>query len=524
MGTITICSLILTAIMSCLYDEGGSGTRGTGGNPHRQVDMSKIALPKMADPMIWGGYYRGETEDLILPGSKDTSKSCREYLEQNVNQTTPISNPSTQGFREDILIFEPRQNMYEQYQYTPVYQAAETYEGLLGTAVDAELLNPGKIYMKGHFKFVGDINRGIHIYDYSVPDLPILVAFIYLPGNIDIAIKNNMLYANSYSNLVALDISNPLNTRLAKVLRQAFPRVYKYGFPMIDSSGGLAVAWKRDTIVQCGDLEIKYDILVQSNAVEFDERASDSISSLKTTDTFGKGGSMARFEISSRYLYAVDQRYLNVFDISEEGNPTDVRDIHVGWGLETIFKTEKALFIGANTGMYIHDLQDPGNPHQASLYQHVTSCDPVVVQNDMAYVTLRSGSFCRRGANTLDIIDVSDIYAPKQIAVHNMINPHGLAVSDTLLYLCEGESGFKVLSVNDPLNPVLLSHETGLHAFDVIFDSGELTVIGNNGVYVYDTSDPYQLQRLSHTQPETEGKGFVPNDNRIFFDPIMIVD
>ena len=39
----------------------------------------------------------------------------------------------------------------------------------------------------------------------------------------------------------------------------------------------------------------------------------------------------------------------------------------------------------------------------------MTSCDPVVVQGDYAFVTLRGGTECQGFSNQLDIIDISTL-------------------------------------------------------------------------------------------------------------------
>jgi hypothetical protein len=489
-------------------------------NEH-DANQFNAVLSRRAVPMVWGEHYYIEPEDRIINGKSDTSASCRELLAANSNSLMEekISDFPPQ-FQEPVAIDEIY--FYTRLTYTPVYQERRIYEKMLGAEIEAELLNPGKIYMKDNFKYIGDINRGVHVYDYSNPEEPELVAFWYLPGNIDIAIKNNTMYANSYSNLAAINITNPRNPQTVKLLRRAFPNVYKHGYPMIDSTGGLLAAWVVDTVVECHSgviyLDYRSEIMsISSGGVEDDS----AVRSPNTKDTFGQGGSMSRFELSSDYLYAVDIYYLNLFDISRDDNPQDEGDIPVGSGLETIFKTDQALFMGSMFGMYIYDLKDPGNPTFASEYQHITSCDPVVVDKDMAYVTLRTGNTCRNGNNELDIIDVSDIYNPKLLFSYDMLNPHGLAVSDTLLFLCEGDHGLKVFSVKDPGNIALLDHEEGFHAFDVIVSGQEATVIGNNGVYQYDVSDPANLKLLSHTESAQEGGGF---DTGGGIRPVVLVD
>ena len=72
------------------------------------------------------------------------------------------------------------------------------------------LKNPGKIYIYGNYIFLNEPDAGIHIIDNSQPTAPKNLAFIPIPGNVDLAVTGNTLYADSYSDLVTFDISNPL--------------------------------------------------------------------------------------------------------------------------------------------------------------------------------------------------------------------------------------------------------------------------------------------------------------------------
>ena len=114
----------------------------------------------------------------------------------------------------------------------------------------------------------------------------------------------------------------------------------------------------------------------------------------------GVGGSMARFSIMNDYLYVADQQNLSAFDISSPGNPNLVSQEYAGWDIETIFNYVDHLYLGSSTGMYIYSIEDPTAPQQVSFLRHVQGCDPVVVKDNYAYVTIRGGNACgqnRRG-------------------------------------------------------------------------------------------------------------------------------
>jgi Uncharacterized conserved protein len=61
---------------------------------------------------------------------------------------------------------------------------------------------PAKIYAKGHLVFQNDLGFGIHIIDNRDPSSPVRIGFLQLRGNSEMAIKDNYLYANSFTDLV----------------------------------------------------------------------------------------------------------------------------------------------------------------------------------------------------------------------------------------------------------------------------------------------------------------------------------
>jgi hypothetical protein len=112
--------------------------------------------------------------------------------------------------------------------YEPVYILREDLRAAVASLPAKMLKTPGKIYAKGNFLFINEVNKGIHIIDNSNPAAPQTISFINIPGNQDLAVKNDILYADSYIDLIALDISNPRDIRIVKRLENVFPS-YGYG-------------------------------------------------------------------------------------------------------------------------------------------------------------------------------------------------------------------------------------------------------------------------------------------------------
>lgn len=196
----------------------------------------------------------------------------------------------------------------------------------------------------------------------------------------------------------------------------------------------------------------------------------------------GKGGSLARFTISGNNLYTVDEQKLKSFDITDPQKPAFISEKSVGFGIETIFSRGETLFLGSQTGMYIYDAGMPGNPSFISHYQHIYSCDPVVVEGDYAYVTLSTTSRCGRGINELQIIDIKNLESPSLIKRYSMVQPNGLGIDNNLLFICD--QGLKVYDVTD-VKDIKLKRKFDISAIDVIPNDTLLMVLAENGLYQY---------------------------------------
>ena len=149
--------------------------------------------------------------------------------------------------------------------------------------------------------------------------------------------------------------------------------------------------------------------------------------------------------------------------------------------------------------MYIYDNAQPESPTYISSFFHATSCDPVVANDSMAYVTLRTGTTCQGVQNQLDVVNIRDVYSPTLAATYAMENPHGLGIDGRTMFLCEGEHGLKVFDITNThaIDQRLIAHFTDIHAFDVIPLNGTLIVIGDDGIYQYDYTDLTNIRLLS---------------------------
>ena len=393
--------------------------------------------------------------------------------------------------------------------FNPVYKTTAEVRANIKSNAAKQVERVGKLYIKGKYIFLNELDKGIHIIDNGNPSAPKNVAFIDIPGNMDMAVKGNTLYADAYTDLITLDITNPLNVKTTAIIESAFPFRQYYGAFYADTSKVIVDWVKRDTTVDnvCGNggffginfdknAAIMYaDVMTLQNAGNY--YAASSSSSSVSPSPFGIGGSMARFAIAGNNLYTVTTSDLNVFGISNAASPSYLKKLPMGWNIETIYTFKQKLFIGSTNGMFIYDISNGNDPLQQGQFSHVQSCDPVIADDKYAYVTLRSGTTCNGFTNQMEVLDIADVNNPTLIKTYAMTNPHGLSKDGNTLFVCDGAEGLKIYDASDVRN-IQLKHTIGdIETFDVIAANGVALVVTSKGLYQYSYADINSIQLLS---------------------------
>lgn len=392
--------------------------------------------------------------------------------------------------------------------FEPVYTTvSEIREGV-------KLLPPqpvqqaGKIYLKDGILFVNEPGEGIHIIDNHDPAHPAQLKFLQIPGNYDLAIKGNTLYADSYVDLVAFDLSDIAGIHEVSRLEGIFRNYRVLGYS-IDASCCVITGFDEKKTVLISESDCAYGIqpwggIMYDNGIAMRAETVSGFSAKAAIapgsgSGSGVGGSLARFTIVDNHLYLLDGSELQVVSLSDETSPAAKTRTALSWDIETIFPYKNNLFIGSSSGMYILDVSSPESPATISTYQHITSCDPVVADDDYAYVTLRSGTACQGFTNQLEIIDIHDLHEPKLLKTYPMTNPHGLGIDNNILFICDGNDGLKMFDATDigKIDQNLLAQYKDINALDVIPFNNILMMIGEDGIFQFDYSDPANMKMLS---------------------------
>lgn len=392
----------------------------------------------------------------------------------------------------------------------PIYMPFSSFRSSFLKTEARDSINPGKIYFKDNYLFVNDPGKGIHVIDNSNPSNPQKIAFYEILGNVDMAIRGNILFADTYIDLVAIDITdvnNPLEVgRLTNIFPEILPEGdFYFPYARVDRTKGVVVGWKVETITEEYSVSGHYDWFYRGG-MDFISTNQTSGSATWTSGA-GVAGSMARFMLNNEFLYVISQpSQLKTVNVATVAQMLTIDSVDVWRNMETLFRLEDKLFIGTTTGMLIFELANPQMPRQIAEYNHINACDPVVVDGTYAYVTLRTGNICANGQNLLEVIDITSITNPYLVKSYPMFNPHGLGVDGDLLFICDGAAGLKVYNKTDPMAIITnqVAHFPDFNTYDVIPFNGVLMLIGSGGIYQYDYSNPTNLVLLSHIPIYTE--------------------
>ena len=379
--------------------------------------------------------------------------------------------------------------------YQAVYKTKSEVRENIKSNSPRQVENPGKIYIRGNYIFLNETDKGIHVIDNTNPAQPQNIAFIDIPGNMDLAVKGNTLYADLYTDLVAIDISNPASVKLSKVIESVFPyRYWGNGFVGTNNSDQIITDWvRRDTTVT-ESCERQNWLFTDRADIFF---AAQSNSSATSVSPIGVGGSMARFTIMNDRLYTVGISDLDVFNIVNANDPKHTNRLNVGWSIETIYPFKNRLFIGSQAGMFIYNVSNADAPVADGQFNHARSCDPVIADDDYAYVTLRSGTTCQGFTNQLDIVKLNNITDPVLQKTYPMKNPHGLSKDGDLLFICDGDAGLKLYNAANVMNLQLIMEIGDIDAYDVIAMNKIALVVAKDGLYQYNYANPAEIRLLS---------------------------
>lgn len=141
--------------------------------------------------------------------------------------------------------------------YRPVYTSDIDLTISIGES--REIVNTGKIFKQGDILLLNEVNEGIHFINNTDPTNPVSLGFLTIRGSTDMSVRDDVLYVNQYSDIVALDFTDLQNISEISRQRNAFevassaqltPPQSGYYFECVDASKGEVVDWQLTTITK----------------------------------------------------------------------------------------------------------------------------------------------------------------------------------------------------------------------------------------------------------------------------------
>lgn len=217
-------------------------------------------------------------------------------------------------------------------------------------------------------------------------------------------------------------------------------------------------------------------------------------------------GSYATMLTINNKLYVVNTSEITTFDVSDPKQPRQIDRRNVGVDIESLYHYNGLLLIGSANNMYIYRINADGIPERQSASQYnqvfgdeVCTSDPIVVRDDIAYVTLSAVStVCRfpRQTNEMRIYDVRDIKNPKMLNTKPMTAPKGLGFGKNHLYVCDEVTGLYIYSLKDPQNPELVKTISGFSGYDLIIDGHLMIIVTPDELLQYDITNETDIKPL----------------------------
>ena len=131
------------------------------------------------------------------------------------------------GFAWAISSCTPWNQDFDQFtSYKPLAVTRTQLESDFKLQAPKAIVNAGKIYSYQNYLFINEHFEGIHIIDNSDPKNPIKVSFLKILGNVDLSIRNGILFADNAVDLISIDITETtpkIVNRQRRVFKEPLP-------------------------------------------------------------------------------------------------------------------------------------------------------------------------------------------------------------------------------------------------------------------------------------------------------------
>jgi len=130
----------------------------------------------------------------------------------------------------------------------PVYVSVDELDNIENLAPQ-EIEQTGPIFLQNDLFFMVDLGKGIHVFDVADGQQESALTFIKIPAVSDFTVDGNTLFCDSWTDLIAIDISDIFDVQLLSRTADVFdpllfPPLFAGIFECIDLERGAVVGWE----------------------------------------------------------------------------------------------------------------------------------------------------------------------------------------------------------------------------------------------------------------------------------------
>ena len=315
----------------------------------------------------------------------------------------------------------------------------------------------------GKIAYVADWFSGIHLYDISRPDHPVLLSSFHTPGSSKgIAVRAGIAYvADDDHGLQIVDVRNPLQPKLLANLPTP-------GLAYIPQLAG-------DTLYLAGHRG-------GFQIIDVHDAAKPRL--IASVETPGMAWGIA---VDGGIAYvADDQGGLLLIDVKDANHARLLGAFNPGGRAEDVLVRDGIAYVSFfDQGVYILDVHDPAAPKELAHLPTAGNARGIAVQNDTLYLADWLAG--------VEIIDIRDPARPHLIGSYDTPGAAwGVTARGDDVYVSDWWGGFLVLDVKDPRHPVLAGryHERGRVEQIAAQDNFLYTANGGGGLQIFDDKNP----------------------------------
>jgi len=381
--------------------------------------------------------------------------------------------------------------------YLPVYLSEEEFKSAITFQPNFTVANPIEIHTMDSYVYIVDSNKGIIILDNTNPNDLTPIGRINIPGVNSIIIQNNIIIADSATDLITINIEDTTNPqeikRLSNILSSNVKPRGIWG-NKVDESQGIVVDKIYERTSGCNDT-----ITSSSDSTSFgctsnkQDTLNENYNQLEEIERYFK-----RMIVIDNLLYVINEQNILLVNIDTFGNIQLVDKVAVEAEVSAISHLGDRLLAGTRRGVMGYRINDDGLSFETSYNYQPWQCQEILFKGTTAFTIENVNNKCGANTNLLEILNFENIDNPEKVSNYPVFNPMKIDVSDTAILIADKDKGLIVLDRSNIQNPSLANQIDAPSPISVNQVDNIALLLSKNGLYQYDINNLNDIYLISY--------------------------